>query len=115
MNTPKSVLGVLPVCWVGFANPTQVEASNGGALRAVCWVCWVCTCARAYACIRRGAEQTATAHVKTLYARTVKPSTPNTLNTDALKVLIYKGFKCVGFVLGWAFCVGLLVLVGVGQ
>lgn len=37
------------------------------------------------------------------YARTEKPNKPNTLNTDALKVLICKGFKCVGFVLGSVF------------
>lgn len=25
--TPKSVLGVLPVCWVGSADPTQLKAA----------------------------------------------------------------------------------------
>lgn len=115
MNTPKSVLGCAGLCWVGFGNPTQVEASYSGALRGVCWVCWVCTRAHACALQRATTDKTATQAEKNLYARAKKPNTPNTLNTCALKVLICKGFKCVGFVLGWAFCVGLLVLAGVGQ
>lgn len=108
MTTPKSVLGVSAVCWVAFDYPTQVEASNGAALPGVCWVCWVCT--RAHACAHNCATtvKAASRQQKKPYARTQKPNTPNTLNTDALKVLICKGFKCVGFVLGWAFCVGLM-------
>lgn len=113
MTTPKSVLGVSGVCWVAFAYPTQVEASNGAALPGVCWVCWVCTRAHACAFNRAITDGEALTQRKNPYARTEKPNTPNTLNTDSLKVLIYKGFKCVGFVLGWAFCVGLLRIAGV--
>jgi hypothetical protein len=113
MTLPKSVLGCAGLCWVGFANPTQVKGSNGGAFRGVCWVCWVCTRAHACALHRATTDKTATQEEKNLYARAEKPNTPNTLNTDSLKMLIYKGFKCVGFVLGWAFCVGLLRIAGV--
>jgi len=113
MNAAKSVLGCAGLCWVGFANPTQVQAVNGGALLGVCWVCWVCTRAHACACICEGTEETTAQRIKKLYARTEKPNTPNTPNADILKMLIYKGFKCVGFVLGWPFCVGLLLIAGV--
>ena len=37
------------------------------------------------------------------YASTEKPNKPNTLNTNTFNALFLKGFKCVGFVLGWAF------------
>lgn len=113
MNLPKSVLGCAGLCWVGFGNPAQFEAVNGGPLRGVCWVCWVCTRAHACAFNRAITDGEALTQRKNPYARTEKPNTPNTLNTDSLKVLIYKGFKCVGFVLGWAFCVGLLRIAGV--
>lgn len=96
MRTIKSVLGVLGMCWVDFANPTQIEASNGGALRGVCWVCWVWRRARACALNIHQQKQ----GMFFSYARTEKPNTLNTPSTKGLKALIYKGFKCVGFVLG---------------
>lgn len=101
MTAPESVLGVLGVCWVGFRDQAQAEAANGEGLRGVCWVCWVlpraCACAVFYSVgVGLGSSE------KFLYARAEKPSTPNTPNTDALKALIYIGFKCVGFVSGWA-------------
>lgn len=99
MTTAKSVLGVLGMCWVGFGNPTQVEASNGAALRAVCWVCWVLH--RACACVMFLVGLLAA--VFFFYASTEKPNKPNTLNTNTFNALFLKGFKCVGFVLGWAF------------
>lgn len=98
MRTIKSVLGVLGMCWVDFANPTQNEASNGADLRGVCWVCWVWR--RARACALNIHRQNGGLFFS--YARTEKPNTPNTLNTECLKALICKGFKCVGFVLGMA-------------
>ena len=50
------------------------------------------------------------------HARTVKPNTPNTLNTFDLKLLNLKGFRCVGFVLGMAFFVsGWVLSVGAGR
>lgn len=107
MTALKSVLGCVGLCRVGFANPTQVEASNGGALRGVCPVCWVWGRARAYACVLFRHISLPGDDAKKGYARAEKPNKPNTPNTVALKTLIYKGFKCVGFVLGWAFCVGL--------
>jgi hypothetical protein len=113
MTLPKSVLGCAGLCWVAFGNPAQVEAFNGGPLRGLCWVCWVCTRAHACAFKRATTDGETLTQRKILYARTQKPNTPNTLNTDSLKVLIYKDFKCVGFVLGWAFCVGLLRIAGV--
>ncbi len=98
MTTAKSVLGVLGMCWVGFCNPTQVETSNGAALRAVCWVCWVLR--RACACVMFLVWLLALAFF--YYASTEKPNTPNTLNTNTFNALFLKGFMCVGFVLGWA-------------
>ena len=109
MRTIKSVLGVLGMCWVDFANPTQVEASNGAALRGVCWVCWVWR--RARACALNIHHQKAASFFS--YARTEKPNTPNTLNTEALKALICKGFRCVGFVLGMAVLCWVGILPGV--
>lgn len=99
MTTAKSVLGVLGMCWVGFGNPTQVEASNDAPLRAVCWVCWVWH--RACACVMFLVGLLAS--VFFFYASTEKPNKPNTLNTNTFNALFLKGFKCVGFVLGWAF------------
>lgn len=104
MSAPKSVLGCVGLCRVGFANPAQARATNGAALRVLCGVCRVLH--RARACVAVSLVQSKGAG-KILYARTEKPNKPNTLNTDALKALIYKGFSCVGFVLGWGFCVGL--------
>lgn len=104
MSARECVLGCVGLCRVGFRNPAQAEAANGGALRAVCGVCWVWPRARACAMFLCGASIEG---VKFLYARAEKPNKPNTLNTVDLKALIYKGFECVGFVLGRRFCVGL--------
>ncbi|WP_217476599.1 hypothetical protein [Stutzerimonas stutzeri] len=103
MTTTVSVLGCVGLCRVGFANPTQDEAANGGALQVLCGVCWVWL--RARACVAVSVVPS-DGEVNILYARAEKPNKPNTLNTDALKALIYKGFSCVGFVSGWGFCVG---------
>ena len=111
MNPTKSVLGVLGVCWVGFRCHTQFQASYFAAFRLVCWVCWVWRRARAWVTL----FQSLVARFFS-YARTVKPNTPNTLNTDVLKLLNLKAFSCVGFVLGMAFFVlGLVLSRGAGQ
>jgi hypothetical protein len=107
MSPTKSVLGVLGVCWVGFRYPTQFEAFYFAAFRLVCWVCWVWRRARAWATLF---ESMAARFFS--YARTVKPNTPNTLNTFDLRLLNLKGFSCVGFVLGMAFFVSGSVLGG---
>lgn len=104
MSTLKSVLGCVGLCWVGFANPTQAQAMNGAASRVLCGVCWVWHRARACAAVSLVPSD---GEGKILYARSEKPNKPNTLNTGALKALLCKGFSCVGFVLGWGFCVGL--------
>lgn len=96
MTTAKSVLGVLGMCRVGFGYPTQVKASNGAALRAVCWVCWVY--GRVCACVMFIAADLGVEFFS--YARTEKPNKPNTLNTSNVKALFLKAFSCVGFVLG---------------
>lgn len=100
MSPAKSVLGVSGVCWVGFRYLTQFQAFYFAAFRLVCWVCWVCRRARAWATLF---ERTPARFFS--YARTVKPNTPNTLNTFHLKLLILKGISCVGFLLGMAFFV----------
>ena len=107
MSPTKSVLGVSGVCWVGFRYPTQFQAFYFAAFSLVCWVCWVLLRARAWATLF---ESMAARFFS--YARTVKPNTPNTLNTFDLKLLNLKGFRCVGVVLGMAFFVSGSVLGG---
>lgn len=101
MSTPISVLGVLGLCWVDFRYPTQIKPLFFVASRAVCWVCWVLR--RGRACVKLIAS--ITERIFFSHARTYKPNEPNTLNTDVYKLLVLKGFKCVGFVLGSLFCV----------
>jgi hypothetical protein len=104
MNSSSIVLGVLGVCRVNFDNSTQVRASKFKGYRDVCWVCWVY--ARAHACAHIFlALVCPCSNRKNHHARTEKPNQPNTLNTKHLKILIYKVFICVGFVLGWVFSV----------
>lgn len=106
MNTTKSVLGVLGCVGLGL----QTQHSERPAAAGLCGVCVGCVgfgVARAHACDLLQRLNGANEARKNCYARTEKPNKPNTLNTVALKALIYKGFKCVGFVLGWRFCVGL--------
>lgn len=107
MSLAKSVLGVSGVCWVGFRYPTQFQAFYFAAFRLVCWVCWVWRRARAWATLFESMEARFFS-----YARTVKPNTPNTLNTFDLRLLNLKGFVCVGFVLGIAFFVSGWFLTG---
>jgi hypothetical protein len=104
MTTTVSVLGCVGLCRVGYLNPTQAEAAPGAGLRALCGVCWVWLRARACVAVSLVSSDD---DDNIRYARTEKPNKPDTLNTDALKTLICKGFSCVGFVLGWLFCVGL--------
>lgn len=111
MSPTKSVLGVSGVCWVGFRYQTQFQVFYFAAFRLVCWVCWVWRRARAWATLF---ESMAARFFS--YARTVKPNTPNTLNTFDLKLLNLKGFRCVGFVLGMAFFVlGWILTGGAGR
>ena len=107
MSPSNSVSGVLGVCRVGFGYLTQFRTFYFAALRLLCWVCWVCRRARTWA---RLFESMAARFFP--YARTVKPNTPNTLNTFDLRLLNLKGFSCVGFVLAMAVFVSGLVLGG---
>lgn len=114
MNPTKSVLGVLGMCWVSFRNPTQFLAFYFAALRLLCWVCWVWR--RARACASFFSIRELMALIFFSHARPVKPNTPNTLNTHSLKLLNLKGFRCVGFVLGWViFVLGLILSGGAGR
>lgn len=101
MTTPKSVLGVSGVCRVGFCYPTQFQAFIFAGFRLLCWVCWVWR--RVRACVTLFALKAMGRFFS--YARTEKPNKPNTPNSKLLKVLILKGFICVGFVLGCLFSV----------
>ena len=101
MNTPKSVSGVLSVCRVGFGYPTQVQALSYAGSRLVCGVCWVWR--RVRACVTLFALKTEGGIFS--YARAEKPNKPNTLNSKLVKMLILKGFICVGFVSGCGFFV----------
>lgn len=101
MTTPKSVLGVSGVCRVVFGYPTQFQSFICAGFRLLCWVCWVWR--RVRACVTLFALKTM--DVNFSYARTDKPNKPNTLNSKLIRVLILKGFICVGFVLGSGFSV----------
>ncbi|MNG07486.1 hypothetical protein D3C84_907890 [compost metagenome] len=111
MTTSKSVLGVSGVCWVDFRYPTQIEALFFGGLRALCRVCWVSL--RGRACVTLDVRFLMANYF--LHARTEVLNKPNTLNTTRLKLLILKGFVCVGFVSGLVFFVSGSVFGGVGR
>ena len=112
MTAPKSVLGVSGVCRVGFRYSTQFQTFIHAAFRLLCWVCWVCRRARAYVTLIALERRP----IFFSYARTYKPNKPNTLNSKLIKVLILKGFICVGFVLGWViFVLGLILSGGAGR
>lgn len=101
MTMPNSVLGVSGVCRVGFGYPTQFQSFIYVGFRRLCWVCWVWR--RVRACVTLISPKAMT--VIFSYARTEKPNKPNTLNSKLIRVLILKGFICVGFVLGSGFSV----------
>lgn len=101
MTSTKSVLGVSGVCWVDFSYPTQAGALFFGGLPVLCRVCWVSL--RVRACVTLEGRFPMANYF--LHARTEIPNKPNTLNTVRLKLLILKGFVCVGFVSGHVFFV----------
>lgn len=101
MSTLKSVLGVSGVCRVGFGYPTQFQSFIYAGFRLLCWVCWVWC--RVRACVTLFALKAMDRFFS--YARTEEPNKPNTLNSKLIKVLILKGFICVGFVSGCGFFV----------
>jgi hypothetical protein len=111
MITPKSVLGVSGVCRVGLSYPTQFQASIRAGFRLLCWVCWVRH--RVRACVTLFALRAMGRFFS--YARTEEPNKPNTLNSKLLRILILKGFICVGFVLGCWFFVSGSVFRGEGR
>ena len=111
MTTPKSVSGVLGVCWVEFGYPTRFQALNYVGFRLLCWVCWVWR--RARACMTL-LEPKLKERIFS-YARTEKPNNPNTLNSKLIKVLILKRFICVGFVSGCGFSVLGSIFRGAGR
>ena len=111
MTTPKSVLGVSGVCRVDFEYPTQFECPNYMPSRVLCGVCWVSY--RARACMTLF-DSTSWVRIFS-YAKTDKPNKPNTLNSKLLRILILKGFICVGFVLGCWFSVSGSVFRGEGR
>lgn len=96
------VLGVSGCVGFGFATQHSGRPVTAG-LAAVC-----VGCVGFYARARMRASRSGLVGGNSdgwffFYARTEKPNKPNTPNTDTLKVLICKGFKCVGFVLGSVF------------
>lgn len=109
MTTAKSVLGVWGVCWVDFRYPTQIGAIFFGGLPALCRVCWVSL--RVRACVTLDSRFPMAIYF--LHARAEIPNKPNTLDTIRLKLLILKGFVCVGFVSGHVFFVLGSVLGGI--
>ena len=111
MTTAKRVSGVSGVCWVDFGYLTQIGAFYFGSLWALCWVCWVSL--RMRACVTLDVRFLMADYF--LHARTGIPNKPNTLNTTRLKLLILKGFVCVGFVSGWVLFVSGSVFGGVGR
>lgn len=100
MSTLKSVLGVWSLCKVDFGNPTQAQTAPGVGLRAGVWgVLGLASHARMCAAVFSNDE----GRPFFSYARAEKPNKPNTPHTEDFKVLICKGFSCVGFVLGCLF------------
>lgn len=104
MNAGKSVLGVLGMCWVGLANPTQRKATGGaGCGCAVLGVLGLR--ARARACAKNlqrlgegvGIKKTLREAGKTRQTRHTQHSTN-------------QGFVFKGFFVCWV-CVGLAVFV----
>lgn len=96
MTTLISVLGVLGLCRVRFANSTQAEAPESLVWRqCVLGVLGFFVRAR-----MRVISQPCITARKKLYARTEIPNKPNTLNTLFINTLISLVLKCVGFVLG---------------
>lgn len=108
MISLSGVLGCAWLCWVGFSGSAQAQAAPVVALRAVCRVCWVSSCARMCNSLCLLAVLLPEFFS---YARN-KPSTLSTPSTVVVKALVYKGFSCAWFVLGWAVSVLGLVLVG---
>ena len=103
MSPTKSVLGVSGMCRVDSRYPTQIRAFYFAPLRVLCRVCWVSLRARAWAAVF---DYMAVRFFS--YARTNKPSTPDTPQSVCLKLLNLKAFICVGcvssepfFVSGW--------------
>lgn len=97
MTTSISVLGVLGLCRVRFANSTQAQAPEPLVWRqCVLGVLGFFVRAR-----MRVISQPCITARKKLYARTEIPNKPNTPNTPFINTLISLVFKCVGFVLGW--------------
>ena len=111
MNIPMSVSGVLSVCRVSFGYPTQCRALICAGSWLLCGVCWVWC--RVRVCVTLIALNTE--GVIFSYARTNKPNQPNTPNSMPIKILILKGFMCVGFVLGYALFVSGSVCRGKGR
>lgn len=111
MSAPGFVLGVLGLCWVDSGNPTQAQALCGEGSGVPCRVCWVYPRAQACACSFSATKAAQGGGGFFPYARTENPNKPNTVNTDALKMLILLVFACVGCVLGWA----ILCWVGSGE
>ena len=111
MTTSKSVSGVSGVCWVDFGYPTQIGTFYFSGLRALCRVCWVSLRVRAYVTLFVRFLMTDFF----LHARTEIPNKPHKPNTTRLKLLIYNGFCCVGFVLGRVFFVSGSIFRGVGR
>lgn len=102
MSAPRSVQGVQGCA--GFCFPTQHTLSQ----RIPCAVGFRVGCAglsgaQAYA--HAFFFEVGVLEQKKDYARSQKGYTPCTPYTHQYKGLIYIGFSCVGFVLGWMFSV----------
>lgn len=111
MSAFAGVLGCVGLCWVGFAYPTQPKASSGAGCVASMRVCRVFPSVRA--CVNFSFLHSILSDGVRFfhYANPEKPNKPNTLDTASLKPLIFKGFRCVGFVLGWV----ILCWVAIGE
>ncbi|WP_409261167.1 hypothetical protein [Pseudomonas putida] len=96
MTTSICVLGVLGLCRVGLVYSTQPDCPKSLACAdGVLGVLGFSTHARV-----RAMFCTAINEEQKLYARTIEPNKPNTLNTVSSNQLILLNFICVGFVSG---------------